>query len=71
MIITEITGTNNLVTTIATLIQLSVAPVFLLAGVAGLLNVFIGRFTRIVTKLERLDNYVNSREKREKEIFRR
>lgn len=59
--------TNNLVSTISSLIQLSVAPVFLLAGVAGLLNVFIGRLTRIIDKLEKLDSFVNSQEKREKE----
>ncbi len=57
---------NNFVSTISTLIQLSVAPVFLLAGVAGLLNVFIGRLTRIIDKLEKLDSFVNSQEKREK-----
>lgn len=41
------------------LIQLSVAPVFLLAGVAGLLNVFTGRLTRIVDKLEQMDTHYN------------
>lgn len=44
------------ISTISHLIQLSVAPVFLLAGVAGLLNVFIGRLTRIIDKLERIDS---------------
>lgn len=58
----QITDTN-LVTTISSLIQLSVAPVFLLAGVAGLLNVFIGRLTRIIDKVEKLDSYVNKKEK--------
>ena len=43
--------------TIVHLIQLSVAPVFLLAGVAGLLNVFTGRLTRIVDKLEKIEAY--------------
>lgn len=62
-----VADTNNLVTTVSSLIQLSVAPVFLLAGVAGLLNVFIGRLTRIIDKLEKLDSFVNSQEKREKE----
>ena len=32
---------------------MSVAPVFLLAAVAGLLNVFIGRLARIMDKLDR------------------
>lgn len=53
--------------TIVHLIQLSVAPVFLLAGVAGLLNVFTGRLTRIIDKLEKIDAYVNSKEKKDKE----
>jgi hypothetical protein len=50
---------NNMVISISHLIQLSVAPVFLLAGVAGLLNVFTGRLSRIIDKLERLDKYIN------------
>lgn len=52
-----------IVSTISTLIQLSVAPVFLLAGVAGLLNVFIGRLTRIIDKLEKIDANDNSNDK--------
>ncbi len=44
------------------LIQLAVAPVFLLAGVAGLLNVFTSRLTRIIDKLERLDSFVHEQE---------
>lgn len=46
---------TNIVTTVSELIQLSVAPVFLLAAVAGLLNVFTGRLTRIIDKVEKLD----------------
>lgn len=46
---------TNIVDTVSHLIQLSVAPVFLLAGVAGLLNVFTGRLTRIIDKVEKLD----------------
>lgn len=42
--------------TITQLIQVSVAPVFLIAGVAGLLNVFTGRLARIIDRLEKLDN---------------
>jgi len=52
------TLTQDTVNTVAELIQLSVAPVFLLAGVAGLLNVFTGRLSRIIDKLEKVDNYV-------------
>lgn len=43
--------------TMAELIQLSIAPVFLLAGVAGFLNVFTGRLARIIDRLERLNLY--------------
>ena len=57
-----ISDTNTIVSTISSLIQLSVAPVFLLAGVAGLLNVFIGRLTRIIDKIEKLDNFKNKTE---------
>lgn len=53
--------------TIVHLIQVSVAPVFLLAGVAGLLNVFTGRLTRIIDKLEKIDAYVTSQEKKNKD----
>jgi len=48
---------TNSVNTVSQLIQLSVAPVFLLAGVAGLLNVFTGRLSRIIDKIEKLDKY--------------
>ena len=51
------------VTTISTLIQLSVAPVFLIAGVAGLLNVLTSRFTRTIDKLELMDSIINTHEK--------
>ena len=45
------------VNTVSQLIQLSVAHVFLLAGVAGLLNVFTGRLSRIIDKVDKLDKY--------------
>lgn len=48
---------TNLVTSVSHFIQLSVAPVFLLAAVAGLLNVFTGRLSRIIDKVERLDKF--------------
>lgn len=47
------------------LIQLAVAPVFLLAGVAGLLNVFIGRLTRIIDKLERMDSALLAKKRKD------
>jgi len=43
----------TVVHSVSDLIKLSVAPVFLLAAVAGLLNVFIGRLARIMDKLDR------------------
>jgi magnesium-transporting ATPase (P-type) len=47
----------NTINSVSQLIQLSVAPVFLLAGVAGLLNVFTGRLSRIIDKVDKLDKY--------------
>jgi len=51
---THITDVNA-VQTVSELIQLSVAPVFLLAAVAGLLNVLTGRLMRIMDHVYRLD----------------
>ncbi len=45
----------NAVNAVSQLIQLSVAPVFLLAAVGGILNVFTGRLSRIIDKVEKLD----------------
>jgi hypothetical protein len=39
---------------LARAIQLSVAPVFLLTGIAGLLNIFTGRLSRIIDRLRLL-----------------
>lgn len=61
--------TDSIVTTISHLIQISVAPVFLLAGVAGLLNVFIGRLTRIIDKLEKMDGKALANEKQDSNIY--
>lgn len=55
----------NTISTITQLIQVSVAPVFLIAGVAGLLNVFTGRLSRIIDKLEKLDAYISDEEKKD------
>ena len=38
------------VSTIAHLIQLAIAPVFLLAGIAGILNVLAQRLSRVVDR---------------------
>ena len=51
------------VNSVSQLIQLSVAPVFLLAGVAGLLNVFTGRLSRIIDKVDKLDKYEDENQK--------
>jgi len=53
------------VNTVSHLIQLSVAPVFLLAAVAGLLNVFTGRLARIIDKVERIDTSVDNKKTEE------
>jgi len=60
-----IQNSETVITTISTLIQLSVAPVFLLAGVAGLLNVFTSRLTRSIDKLEKIDAQINKHEKQD------
>jgi type IV secretory pathway VirB6-like protein len=43
------------VSTIAHLIQLAIAPVFLLAGIAGILNVLTHRLTRVVDRARSLE----------------
>jgi len=48
-----ITDTN--IATVASIIQLSVAPVFLLAGIAGILNVLAARLARIVDRARGLE----------------
>lgn len=60
---------TTIVTSVAHLIQLSVAPVFLLAAVGALLNVFTGRLSRIIDKVERLDQYENA-ENKDKQPFK-
>ncbi|MDA3945701.1 MAG: DUF2721 domain-containing protein [Helicobacteraceae bacterium] len=49
----DVTAVNG----VAQLIQLAVAPVFLLAAVGALLNVFTGRLSRIIDKIEKFDHY--------------
>ena len=48
------------VTALASIIQIAVAPVFLLAGIAGFLNVMSGRLGRIVDRARVLERRVNS-----------
>ncbi|SFZ98530.1 hypothetical protein MNB_SV-5-1513 [hydrothermal vent metagenome] len=44
----------NVISSVAHLIKLSVAPVFLITGIAALINIFVGRLTRIIDRFERL-----------------
>ena len=56
----------NEINSISSMIQLSVAPVFLLAGVAGLLNVFTGRLVRIIDKVDKLDKFESEKKEQNK-----
>jgi hypothetical protein len=44
------------VSTIASTIELAVAPVFLLAGIGGILNVVAGRLARVATRVRSLEH---------------
>ena len=46
------------VATVAQVIQLAVAPVFLLAGVGALLNVLTSRLSRIIDAFHKLENSI-------------
>jgi len=50
----DVFSDNDSINTVSHLIQLAVAPVFLLAGVAGVLNVLVNRLSRIIDKSEKL-----------------
>ncbi|CAA6816370.1 MAG: DUF2721 domain-containing protein [uncultured Sulfurovum sp.] len=50
---------ENNITEITSYIQAAVAPVFLIAGVAGILNVFTSRFVRIVDRLNAIDRKIS------------
>ena len=54
------------VETIASVIQLAIAPVFLLAGIAGVLNVMSSRLGRIVDRARVIEALISS--ERDKEI---
>ncbi|MGJ0288072.1 DUF2721 domain-containing protein [Aliarcobacter cryaerophilus] len=56
----------NEINSVSSMIQLSVAPVFLLAGVAGLLNVFTGRLVRIIDKVDKLDKFESEKKEENK-----
>jgi MFS family permease len=59
--------TNNL-SMVAHVIQLAVAPVFLLTGVGAILSVLINRLGRIVDRYRCLNDSVEYRNSRKKEI---
>lgn len=61
----------DVVHSVSELIQLSVAPVFLLAAVAGLLNVFTGRLTRIMDQVYKLDEVEKTNPRTEHMVQRR
>lgn len=44
-----------MISTVAATIQISIAPVFLLAGIAGILNVLVGRMARVVDRARKLE----------------
>ncbi|MCV6606574.1 MAG: DUF2721 domain-containing protein [Campylobacterales bacterium] len=57
--------TGGSLETVTQMIQLAVAPVFLITGIAGFLGMFTGRLTRVIDRVEEIDKYVNSH----REIF--
>ncbi|WP_294964922.1 DUF2721 domain-containing protein [Sulfurimonas sp.] len=54
---------SNSINTVSHLIQLAVAPVFLIAGMAGVLNVLVSRLSRIIDKSEKLTEKLESHKK--------
>ncbi len=44
-----------MISTVAATIQISIAPVFLLAGIAGILNVLVGRMARVVDRARKIE----------------
>lgn len=46
---------SPMLSTVAATIQVSIAPVFLLAGIAGILNVLIGRMARVVDRSRKIE----------------
>src|SRR3712207_6537857 len=58
--------TDASISTIAHIIQLAVAPVFLLAGIGSLLNVLAGRLARVVDRARRLERHVPTADEEER-----
>lgn len=44
-----------MLSTVAATIQTAIAPVFLLAGIAGILNVLVGRMARVVDRARKIE----------------
>lgn len=59
------------VSEIASVIQLAVAPVFLLAGIGAFINAFSGRLARIVDRSRLLEERLGSNREAERETARR
>ncbi|PID47906.1 MAG: hypothetical protein CR967_02575 [Proteobacteria bacterium] len=55
---------------VSEMIQLSITPVFMIAGVSGFLAVFTGRLARIVDRLEKIDEYLQKNKKCDKLIMK-
>ncbi|MGC9387325.1 MAG: DUF2721 domain-containing protein [Hydrogenovibrio sp.] len=66
----ELIHDSDAINKVSHLIQLSVAPVFLLAGIGSLLGVLVGRLSRIVDKAEELNHQMVA-EKAQNPIDRR
>lgn len=56
---------DSSISALAEIIQIAVAPLFLLAGIAGFLNVMSGRLGRIVDRGRVLENKIMSLEEGE------
>ncbi len=48
---------SETVKSVSALIQASITPVFMLAGISGFLNVFTGRLARIVDRIEKIASF--------------
>lgn len=55
------------VATVAHIIQLAVAPVFLLTGIGSLLNVFAGRLSRVIDRARKLEAEIPAMSTRDRE----
>jgi hypothetical protein len=60
--------TDASISTIAHIIQLAVAPVFLLAGIGSLINVLAGRLARVVDRARQLERHVPTADEEERAL---